>query len=274
MRQDHHMNGELASLIALCLYGNDWLASDAVSAPALETENSTFKYVKKLDVIGSARGLFRHPAWKSDGTAAWLRYLRKTGARRLTLITTGTAADSDLDDHIAVSFVNGGRWAIASDGPDPRVWRSEWSIQDRDDPNRRIWAVQIIAQSHRNPMVPAVNLASARTDLNDALRHIHGFAERNDLSQWAEWFTKALGLLESPEPVVPYNPDLAPAVLPIESRQILAAAVQSWVFGGMGSWNDIGFEDNELQRSYADLTKHLYITVLAAIATVTNATRS
>jgi hypothetical protein len=42
----------------------------------------------------------------------------------------------------------------------------------------------------------------------------------------------------------------------------------------MGSWNDIGFEDNELQRSYADLTKHLYITVLAAIATVTNATRS
>jgi hypothetical protein len=71
---------------------------------------------------------------------------------------------------------------------------------------------------------------------------------------------------------VPYNPDIAPAGwLSLEQRQLLAFAVQAWVFGGMGSWNDAWFEDESQGDHYAEVTERLYEAVIAAFIAVTNA---
>lgn len=263
------MNGELAALIALCLHGNDWLASGIGRAPALDTENSTFRYVERVHVTCPQRRLLGTRTWEADGVAEWLRFVKDSGGRRLSLVVGG-AQPADLPDPVAASFANGGRWALIDDATTPRLWQSHWAVHDRNRTDQRIWAVQLTAsplsQSWRARPAPS----SPRDDLRAALDAIRGFAQGDvDLADWATWFTEALRLLDTPEPVIPYNPDLAPEDFPLESRQLLAAAVKSWVFGGMGSWNDIAYSDAARGAEYDHRTNELYRSVLAALIAVT-----
>jgi hypothetical protein len=268
--QNPHVNGELAVLVALCLHGNEWLASGGEHPPGVEAENSTFKYVKHLRVTCPQRALFRTNMWESEGAAPWLQFLRKSDSRRLSLVTAGDPQPSDLPDEIAASFANGGRWALVSDGPTPRIWYARWSVEHQDDPDQRIWAVQLIGHPLRQSVRAASPHGAARSDLQHALGAIRDFATTADLQSWATWFDQALAQFEDPEPTIPYNPDLAPTTLPLKSRQLLAAAIQAWVFGGMGSWNDVWLADETLHPTYTALTGQLYSAVLAAITEVTN----
>ena len=263
------MNGELAALIALSLHGNDWLASESRAAPDLDTANSAFQYVATVQATSPQRRLLGTRTWTAEGVAAWLRFVKDTKARRLYLVIGGSPS-SGLPDPVAASFANGGRWALVSDGSTPRLWRSQWAVQDRNRPDQRIWAVRLIGDPLRRPWraEPPASLSVARDDLRSALETIRAFAERAELTTWAAWFGEALDLLAAPEPLIPYNPDLAPATISVESRQLLAAAVKAWVFGGMGSWNDLGFDDEALQAEYAQRTGVLYGSVLAAFVAV------
>jgi hypothetical protein len=47
-------------------------------------------------------------------------------------------------------------------------------------------------------------------------------------------------------------------------------ASQAWVFGGMGSWNDLGFPDAADNDRYRAVTAGLYDAVLGAIAAAAN----
>ena len=49
----------------------------------------------------------------------------------------------------------------------------------------------------------------------------------------------------------------------------MAAAVSAYVFGGMGSWNDMWFED-DAAASYQDITRSLYQAVMFAIDAAAN----
>lgn len=265
------MNGELASLVPLCLYGNEWLSTNAEAAPDLDGANSAFQFVNSFRSRCPERGLFRDRSWEGEGIAAWLQYVKGGGSRRLSLLVGDGAASNGVPGHIGHSYANSGRWAIRSDGRRPRIWFSAWSVQDRANPDRRIWAVELTGRSLPATREPVTDLVSARIGLRDALRAIEDFAKTEDLGFWAEWFAQADGLLDAAEPVIPYNPDLAPVTLPDENRQLLAAAVQAWVFGGMGSWNDLGFGDEAEQRVYLDATRRLYAAVLTATAAATNA---
>lgn len=270
-RQNSTMNGELASLVALCLYGNDWLATGAGPVPALESDNSAFQYVSSFHSQCPERGLLRERTWGGEGSAAWLRHIRGGGSRRLSLLVGDGAAPHGIPDHVAASFANSGRWAIVSDGPRPRIWCSVWSVRNQDDPNRRIWGVEMTGQPLSAEIKPGVDLPSAQVHLRDALGAIASFAESEDLPFWADWFATAHGLLDESEPVIPYHPDLAPSTTSLDRRRLLAAAVQAWVFGGMGSWNDLWFDNDERNKAYAELTERLYAAVLTATAAAVNA---
>lgn len=66
--------------------------------------------------------------------------------------------------------------------------------------------------------------------------------------------------------------DLAPSsFLPPCAEDLLAAAQWAWVFGGMGSWNDMSFEGDD-STEYAQLTQELYAAVNEAVVVATNAT--
>jgi hypothetical protein len=59
-------------------------------------------------------------------------------------------------------------------------------------------------------------------------------------------------------------------IFPIERNLTMLDAVQTaWVFGGMGSWNDLGF-DGEEQRTYDSLSEELCAALNMAVLEVVN----
>ncbi|SDU72090.1 hypothetical protein [Jiangella alkaliphila] len=107
---------------------------------------------------------------------------------------------------------------------------------------------------------------AARSSLLAALAEIGRFAEDSGLGEWSPWFTRARALLDDEDPVPPYHGDLLPDDSPLGLRQLAAAAVQAWVFGGMGSWNDLGFGDDAVQAGYERSTRKLYDAIRDAVA--------
>jgi hypothetical protein len=51
--------------------------------------------------------------------------------------------------------------------------------------------------------------------------------------------------------------------------QLLGAAETAWVFGGMGSWNDMGFH-GETQTHYEEVSEELYKLVNKVIVASAN----
>ena len=51
---------------------------------------------------------------------------------------------------------------------------------------------------------------------------------------------------------------------------MLKAAMSAWVFGGMGSWNDMGFEDAVTQSKYESVSESLFNVINEAIEASTN----
>ena len=90
---------------------------------------------------------------------------------------------------------------------------------------------------------------------------------------WEKWFAEALELLNSPSAIPPYYADLLPASFENKKcRQLLAGALIGWVFGGLGSWNDMYFREHSLEREYQLVSKNLYRAVIQSIGAVANFT--
>jgi len=47
-------------------------------------------------------------------------------------------------------------------------------------------------------------------------------------------------------------------------------AVKAWVFGGVGSWNDVYYQDPEAAAEYAAVSRNLYGAVLLALVASVN----
>jgi hypothetical protein len=54
-------------------------------------------------------------------------------------------------------------------------------------------------------------------------------------------------------------------------KNLLASAQAAWVFGGMGSWNDLGFDGND-QQEYTALSDELFLLLNQAIGATVNTT--
>ena len=90
---------------------------------------------------------------------------------------------------------------------------------------------------------------------------IANFAVSNKNTKgWEKTFNKAKDSLTSESPNLGYYKDLVPEdSLPKENLQLLVTASKSFVFGGMGSWNDIGwFDDKKITKAYNKLSEKLY----------------
>lgn len=67
-----------------------------------------------------------------------------------------------------------------------------------------------------------------------------------------------------------YHKDLyVPGSLCKSAEAMLDAAQSAWVFGGMGSWNDMGFDGQE-QREYESVSEELFNAVNRALCVAVN----
>ena len=89
---------------------------------------------------------------------------------------------------------------------------------------------------------------------------------KNVLTVFAAGFASALKVLDTPELDVGYHKDLFPKdALNRDAVSLLKAAMSAWVFGGMGSWNDMGFL-GEMQNEYERVSDALFNSINEAIA--------
>lgn len=258
------MNGELAQTIALIAHGNAYLQGDGPPAPNLQSSNSTFRYVSSISFLQIAEGGTVEVA---NDVSRWLIWLRDHGVERLHLRTRPTSGP--LPAHIASAFAGAGEWMIlaTTDGTGS-FWIPRWEVGKLS--SARPWKVSYVAASAvqiRTFTPPA--LAVARADLANWLTAARKVADDLAADDWRDWFTTALDQLTADEPHGRYHDDaLPPSGYSRAARQVFAAAVGAWVFGGMGSWNDLFVEDENLRQRYDEASESLFRSALAAFEAV------
>jgi hypothetical protein len=253
------VHGELAQLIAVAAHGSAWLAGRTGNDPPdLERTNSTFQYVRSVRFELPGR-LLRAPT-VSSSVAEWLVQARRRSVSRLSLATPpGSLPDRDQLATFPAAIVTS-----SAKGPVER-WSATWGVGDQDAPDRRIWDVAYRGERDPKGALASSNVAQATDDLTTTLQRAAIFARSHDLDHWAAIFEAALGLEHAGDPVPPYHPDMFPSTaFGRAPRRLLAMATRAWVFGGMGSWNDLSFEGADAQ-AYDDVSEALHASVLAAV---------
>jgi hypothetical protein len=202
-------------------------------------------------------------------TAEWFAYLRACGIVRLAAVRFPVAGK--LPAHIAVAFAGHGQFGIGASGKGSGYWGVSWRVKNQAHPQRRIWAVIYSKLDVEPPVGPTPDLVVSANALERAVRDAVDLARAADLHPWPDWFDRSLGILQGRDAPIPYHPDiLPPAGYGMEARRLLAAAVQAWVFGGMGSWNDSTPTDSQLRARYDTVTPSLYDAVTHAIVDAAN----
>lgn len=264
------MNGILAQAAALAAHAKASRIDVRAGGDAgYWKRHSTFRFVKSVTFAVRKRRLFR-TALETVATEAaeWISLLSAASADGVNLVSIpGSGA---FPGHIAVAFAGApdhGIWVA-----DRHLWLGAWTPTHRDDPEQRIWSVTYTSVESRMPRSTGVDLGDAREELAVALHEIADFARSDSaLTYWCETFQEAQRDLDRGDARAPYHPDILPERgYQVRARQLLAAAVRAWVFGGMGSWNDVWVERADARARYQRVTRRLYAAVTGALAAAVN----
>lgn len=265
------MTGVLAQLISLTAYGNQWLRTGQLP-DGFYPGSPAFKFCNTVDfreVDGSNELLIAIDPY------FWYRYLQHEGCRTLRLYYHPAQERPPAREHQLAGMIGGGGvWlieAIFDDHSD--FWSARWQVTRKDDPNNLIWSVNYGRTYVQQPTVNLqFDLAVAAAGLLGALGAILQFALQKHLSNWADFFQKAMPRLGSDAPAAGYYYE---ALVPdqdysLEARRILYTAASAWAFGGMGSWNDQYFEDPKDNQVYDEVSARLYDAINSAIVAAVN----
>lgn len=255
------MQGSISQLLSIAAHGNEFLSGHAVDGYFPHGLEFKFcKFVKFVDLRGS--GDERQEMDYADDPLAWFRELEDSGVIQLRVHHISTDG-GDISDRMSVAFVGGGgRWFIEAVKPsNSDFWESRWELGDRDDPDQNIWHVtygRVLKNAdHPEEALPAIG--DVKSSLEELLRKISRFAHVNGLADFGKCFDRGVRALVEAPAGNDSGHDIFPAgYASSEQRQLLNACQHAWVFGGMGSWNDIGFDDNEIQAEYEALSDELY----------------
>lgn len=265
------LNGELVQVIALVSYGNWYLTyGHDRPVPDLLNTNSTFQYVSS---VYFAHYKDKHQT-QGETVAAdlteWFRLLRSIGVSRLWNIAFAWN-DSERPEYQQAGFAGAVPRAIQADLPAGyEPWYPQWRTEGSDT---RPWVVEYrgLTFPHSHAL-PLIDLKDLKIRLQSAIQQAISFARKSHspLQDGSEWLEGALQLLDASIPLPPFHRDMLPEEgYSLLARQLLATATQAYVFGGMGSWNDIGFEGS-LQREYEKVSADLYEVIKVTTIMVPN----
>lgn len=275
------MQGTISQIVALVIQGNAALRGTPSSG--LSDQHSTMvfcEFVRFVDLAKTPTGWSERPV--ADSPNAWFQYLLERNVTALHM-AYGPSEDPNVDgktvtDRMLVGFVGGGgRWLIQADKPNSSDhWESRWSVGDQKRQDQRIWHVTYgrVAKNRPVSLRDEPDLTALRNELAAVLKDIREFASEQGLDGFAKCFERALEDLFSESDFNGFHKELANLeLIPLGAIQLLSAAQSAWVFGGMGSWNDLGFE-GEAQSRYERLSEALYSVINQAIVGATNSSAS
>jgi hypothetical protein len=255
------MNGELGQYFAVVTHTNARLCGQP-GVGGIGMAHSTFRYVGAVGFDGVG------------GLDEWGRRVEADGVGRMWLAVPGLEPEERREGvpaAVRAAFAGGMLGGVLATGTGgSRLWQAHWEVGDRDAPESRIWVVRYESRPVAiEPQRPDV--FDAARILDRALERATEFAEGQEL-RWGALFTRARGYWSGDADPAEADPDhLFPPGWPDpDSRRLAAMAVTAWVFGGMGSWNDLWFQDQAAQDEYERITSDLYAAVLRACVAAAN----
>ncbi len=269
------MNASLVQQLSLVSYGNEFITTGKVD-PAYNS-NEVFRFCKDISFKTYKDGLLSKKKELNAGNnpLEWFEFLKQDGCRELKMLYQHSKEQEKYKDFQLASFVGGGgSWFIeAIYEKHSDFWYSHWNFENDEIEKNRGWRVVYEAVVRKKKIInQQFELGSTRDELVHVLTAIKQFAGDQQLAQWEEWFSKALEAMQSnnPNSYYPIPGMLIEKNYSLTALQLVYGAAQSWVFGGMGSWNDICFDGTQTTEHYEKLTGELYEAVLKAIVTGIN----
>jgi hypothetical protein len=271
------MNGNIASAVALVCAGNQFVAGKDVDG--FWPDAPVFNFTKLTEFRHqpvSGKETDDHPLIASD-PMEWFDIL-KPWARGLRLHhvapVRGPNQQTDAPDRMLAGFVGGGqRWLIEAAGEtESEIWEPFHRVGDRNDPQRRIWKCTHIMLS-KAPRRELDEDASLKLDVaveafRKALVRIETYARDEKQDDWAGIFNEATGVIDAGKPSIEQGDMARFTGFDDHQAAIFEACSRAWVFGGMGSWNDIGGSGERYDR----VSQALYDTLNACIGALANST--
>jgi hypothetical protein len=262
------MNGELAQLVALVSYGNGVL-SGRLSDSDIDNDR----------IVGpTCEVSFLYPSGPRSVTE-WVHHLKLQRVERLELDAVGQLgkqADNDsLPRHQRSAFSTTlGPTIVSHTKRNSEVWGAEWTvIPEEERVGELVWWIRY-RQVYTGPRLSLTHpsVLEASRQLSRSLVRIRQFAEVNGQAEWGTFFATASSVLAGRADVDEYHRSLLAAPSP-DALLLFGAAAKGWAFGGMGSWNDLDFSDDEnAQANYNRVTSEHYQASLTALDAATNAT--
>jgi len=200
----------------------------------------------------------------------WLVQRAQAGMR--ALISYEPTRGLRQDRQLAGLIGHGGTWKLLLEGGDKtETWTADWEVGQQQHPAQRIWRVRYTLSGEPTELKRSDSrpLDSVISDLQQALMKIIEFCSDHKLE--ARVFRKSLECLSATHPLelIPH-PDLCPdGLLARPALQVLAASQAAWVFGTMGSWNDLGFDGSEQDR-YESVSDDLFKAINEAVVSSVN----
>ncbi len=257
------MQSSIAQCVSFILYGNQFLQEN--SEFDFQASHS-LQYCEAIEFCewDKTRAQAKLPLIAAN-LKDWFLYLKKNNFLGLRLHHERHTL-AHFNDRMTVGMIGGGGdWIIEAYGKSKSdFWIPSWQVGDRNHPEQKIWKVFYIqkAKGLTSLPLPKVDLNTLQADLHNILKQIAHFAFDQKQNDFGHCFMKALEFLEeSPIPKKSEFPLAPPFFLDPSSEKLLNALQAAWVFGGMGSWNDLVFE-GELLEKYTQLSDHLFYLII------------
>lgn len=268
LRSTKQMNGPLAQIVSLTCYGNA-VISGAEKSQFFPT-NSTCKFCDTINFVEFKKPLFgREKEFEVARTPDnWISSLCKRGVKGIRLVRHAQN-NPQISDRMSAAFVGGGgTWMmeVLKENGRSEFWAARWNVWNQEAPEQRIWRVSygLLRESTTEPY-SAREIDIVKVNFKDCLEAIHTFSSRENCGGFTQCFADALTALSDPAVDIVYHKDIAPSnQLTRDALSMLNASMIAWVFGGMGSWNDMGFE-GAVQKEYEVVSENLFRVINEAI---------
>ncbi|WP_428327488.1 hypothetical protein [Mucilaginibacter sp.] len=270
------MTGNLAQVIALVSFGNDFLQTSTLPSD-FYPDNSTFQFCNSVKFVALKKSILNLKIKEktiADNPYLWFELLKNENCKKLALYFQNSEQSKSFDHELAGLVGGGGNWfieAIYHNHSD--FWVNNWEVSNNKAIEKKIWSVKYGATLLNHKTINnTYQLHIVWEELKMALNEIADFAFKNTTTNWGETFENAAKNLSSQTPENNfYHKDFIIAKnYTLLARQIIYSAGLAWVFGGMGTWNDMCFNNDEINNLYNKLSEKLYNCINKSIIAVCN----
>ena len=263
------MNGEIAQSVSLVAYANAFLQGQDV---VFDLKHSTAQFCKYMEFIEIPEGedtLSKRIILAEDPNS-WFRLLKRQGVNHL-ILHYFPSDNTEVSDRFSTAFSGGGgRWVIeAVKEKTSDLWEAGWltGLAKGD----RIWEVYYIlfAKNCNKLDYNQKAIDEVSKVLEQTLSEIYAFAlVHESTAHFARYYQQAIEFLTSDTPFE--NCEILPEGFILKAQQLIRACYESWLFGGMCSWNDIVFEEDNTRQMYNKVSDNLYLAICVALVIAVN----